>query len=137
MDTTFWDVVEMDACHMILGRPWQFDVDAQHKGRDNVYILFKDKRKIVLRPLQEETFHTHAHSLGKQVLLTTGQKFLEDVREAREIIALVPNELMSPFNKRSSLCCNHGWKSSRTSWLTRCSTDYRLLKTYNTILTWC
>ena len=23
-----FDVVEMDACHLILGRPWQYDVDA-------------------------------------------------------------------------------------------------------------
>jgi hypothetical protein len=35
------DVVEMDACHMILGRPWQFDMDATYKGRDNVYIFMK------------------------------------------------------------------------------------------------
>jgi len=35
------DVVEMDACHMILGRPWQFDMDATNKGRDNVYIFMK------------------------------------------------------------------------------------------------
>lgn len=32
IDATICDVVEMDVCHMILGRPWQFDVDAQHKG---------------------------------------------------------------------------------------------------------
>jgi len=35
------DVVEMDAYHMILGRPWQFDMDATYKGRDNVYIFMK------------------------------------------------------------------------------------------------
>jgi hypothetical protein len=35
------DVVKMDACHMILGRPWQFDMDATYKGRDNVYIFMK------------------------------------------------------------------------------------------------
>ena len=30
-DSILYDVVEMDACHLILGRPWQYDVDAQHK----------------------------------------------------------------------------------------------------------
>lgn len=73
---------------MILSRPRHFDVDAHHKGKDNVYILFEDEQKLELRPLQEETFQTPAHSVSKQVLLTTGLKFLEDVREAREIIAL-------------------------------------------------
>jgi hypothetical protein len=45
------DVVEMDVCHIILGRLWQFDVDAQHKGRDNVYIIFEDGYKITFCPL--------------------------------------------------------------------------------------
>jgi len=27
-DSILCDVVEMDACHLILGRPWHFDVDA-------------------------------------------------------------------------------------------------------------
>jgi len=28
-DSILCDVVEMDACYLILGRPWQFDIDAQ------------------------------------------------------------------------------------------------------------
>ncbi|XP_057476894.1 uncharacterized protein LOC130764610 [Actinidia eriantha] len=28
------EVVDMDACHLLLGRPWQHDVDAVHKGKD-------------------------------------------------------------------------------------------------------
>ena len=28
VDEVVFDVVEMDACHLILGRPWQYDVDA-------------------------------------------------------------------------------------------------------------
>jgi hypothetical protein len=31
------DVVPMNACHLLLGRPWQFDLDATHKGRSNCY----------------------------------------------------------------------------------------------------
>jgi hypothetical protein len=43
-DLMLCDVVKRDACHIIIGRPWQFDVDAQHKGRDNIYIIFWDGR---------------------------------------------------------------------------------------------
>jgi predicted SprT family Zn-dependent metalloprotease len=28
-DSILCDVVEMDACHLVMERPWQFDVDAQ------------------------------------------------------------------------------------------------------------
>ncbi|GAV89480.1 Asp_protease_2 domain-containing protein, partial [Cephalotus follicularis] len=33
------DVVDMDASHVLLGRPWQYDVDITYKGRDNIYIF--------------------------------------------------------------------------------------------------
>jgi hypothetical protein len=69
-DSILCDVMEMDMCHLILGRPWQFDVDAQHQGRANVYIIFQDGRKIIFRPLQEVKNSTH--SKGKPVLLSTG-----------------------------------------------------------------
>ena len=31
------DVVVMDACHLLLGRPWQYDREVQHNGRKNTY----------------------------------------------------------------------------------------------------
>ena len=31
-DRMWCDVVEMDACHILLGRPWQFDRAVQHDG---------------------------------------------------------------------------------------------------------
>ncbi|GJT11003.1 RNA-directed DNA polymerase, partial [Tanacetum coccineum] len=37
----YCDIVDMDACHLLFGRPWQFDVDARHDGRDNIYRLEK------------------------------------------------------------------------------------------------
>lgn len=33
------DVVNMDAAHVLLGRPWQFDVSAHYNGRTNQYIV--------------------------------------------------------------------------------------------------
>ena len=31
------DMVDMDACHLLLDKPWQFDIDAVYERRDNVY----------------------------------------------------------------------------------------------------
>lgn len=30
-------LLDMNACHILLGRPWQCDVDATHRGWQNVY----------------------------------------------------------------------------------------------------
>ncbi|KAG8653928.1 hypothetical protein MANES_05G083466v8 [Manihot esculenta] len=38
------DVVDMDCCGILLGRPWQFDVDALYKGKKNSYIFTCDDR---------------------------------------------------------------------------------------------
>jgi len=49
-DDVVCNVVDMDACHILLGRPWQQDVDATHKGRKNVYILWWKEKKIAILP---------------------------------------------------------------------------------------
>ena len=41
LDEVKCHVVEMDACHIILGRPWQSDVDTVHNGQDNIYTFMR------------------------------------------------------------------------------------------------
>ncbi|XP_035547276.1 uncharacterized protein LOC108991242 [Juglans regia] len=53
-DVVDCDVVEMDACHVLLGRPWQFDVDATYRGRDNTYTFWRHERKVTLLPAAEQ-----------------------------------------------------------------------------------
>lgn len=53
------DIVDMDATHLLLGRPWQFDVDATHKGRLNQYIIMVDDSKVALMPLPPEKTDSH------------------------------------------------------------------------------
>jgi hypothetical protein len=45
------DVVPMQACSLLLGRPWEFDTDAIHYGRSNKYTLMDNGKKITLLPL--------------------------------------------------------------------------------------
>jgi hypothetical protein len=49
------DVVPMQACNILLGRPWQFDRDSMHHGRSNQYSFLYHDRKIVLHPMSPET----------------------------------------------------------------------------------
>ncbi|XP_020676274.1 uncharacterized protein LOC110095183 [Dendrobium catenatum] len=44
------DVVDMDVCHLILGRPWKFDVGAMYDGRANTYSLEWKGRRLRLLP---------------------------------------------------------------------------------------
>ncbi|KAK9133789.1 hypothetical protein Scep_013317 [Stephania cephalantha] len=50
-DVILCDVVDMDVCHVVLGRPWQYDVKAVHKGDDNIYYFKWNSRRITLMPL--------------------------------------------------------------------------------------
>ena len=45
------DIVPMDACSLLLGRPWEYDTDAKHHGRSNKYTFMHKGKKITLLPL--------------------------------------------------------------------------------------
>ncbi|GJZ70531.1 gag-pol polyprotein [Tanacetum coccineum] len=56
-DEVWCDVVPMDACHILLGRPWQVDLKTKHDGFKNTYTFQKDRVTIILGPsdLRKET----------------------------------------------------------------------------------
>jgi hypothetical protein len=53
MDTIDCDVVAMSACHLLLGRPWQYDLDATHSGHSNHYSFMHKGVSHVLKPMKE------------------------------------------------------------------------------------
>ena len=50
-DQVTCDVIPMQASHILLGRPWEYDREATHKGRTNRYKLVKDGKNHILAPL--------------------------------------------------------------------------------------
>jgi hypothetical protein len=42
----------MDVFHVLLGRPWQYDRDFIHDGRENTYTLEKNGCKHILFPIE-------------------------------------------------------------------------------------
>ena len=50
-DTIECDVVPMTVCHMLLGRPWQYDKKAIHDGLSNTYTFKVNDKKFELRPM--------------------------------------------------------------------------------------
>ncbi|GKU97098.1 hypothetical protein SLEP1_g10278 [Rubroshorea leprosula] len=53
-DEVWCDVIPMDACHLLLGRPLQFDRKAIHDGHANTYSFVNDGVKVKLTPLKPE-----------------------------------------------------------------------------------
>ncbi|XP_074302910.1 uncharacterized protein LOC141637245 [Silene latifolia] len=64
-DEILYDVVPMDACHLLLGRPWEFDKNSIHQGRSNTY-SFKQE---MVKEMQQE----------QRVLILLSKEILEDV----------------------------------------------------------
>jgi len=52
----------MDACHILLGRPWLFDRKVMHDGCLNTYTFSKDGKKITLAPLSPSQLQKHKPS---------------------------------------------------------------------------
>jgi hypothetical protein len=63
------DIVPMQACHLLLGHPWQFDLDSMHFGQSNKYTFINKEKKVVLVPLSLEDIHSSdvAHMKGRRV----------------------------------------------------------------------
>ncbi|GJS70420.1 putative reverse transcriptase domain-containing protein [Tanacetum coccineum] len=49
-DNVWCDVVAMDACHLLLGRPWEYDHNITYNGRTNTYSFLFRGVKITLMP---------------------------------------------------------------------------------------
>jgi hypothetical protein len=89
LDEVECDVVEMGACHIILGRPWQSDADAVHNGRANTYTFMRGRKKITLLPLGAEDTPKVPKTEKKTFLLTSNRDFGIETEETGEIHVLV------------------------------------------------
>ncbi|KAL8124877.1 hypothetical protein AgCh_012512 [Apium graveolens] len=86
-DVVYCDVVDMNACHMLLGRPWQYDVDAVHKGRENTYTFFKDGVKIILGPNKGERRQKNSPRVKQNFLISNN--IIKEAKEIEKLYALV------------------------------------------------
>jgi len=76
----------MDLCHVLLGRPCQFDRKAIHDGRKNTYTLEKDGNKHRLLPLKDEA---DKGAPGNSVMLISGKELLQEVGKGEEMHFIV------------------------------------------------
>lgn len=87
-DNVWCDVVSMDACHILLGRPWQYDRGTTHDGRKNTYTFWKDNIKITLAPTKEGD-----SSKKDEDNLLSISKFMERVEDTGVMLMLAGREV--------------------------------------------
>ncbi|XP_021995162.1 uncharacterized protein LOC110892296 [Helianthus annuus] len=83
-DDVVCDVVPMDACHLLLGRPWEYERNIEHNGRSNTYSFLFGGVKITLVPSKPKQLATKQSG----TLLTISQ-FQDELEEADNVFILI------------------------------------------------
>ncbi|XP_024200577.1 uncharacterized protein LOC112203910 [Rosa chinensis] len=98
-DSIWCDVVPMKVAHILLGRPWLFDRDVNHNGKENTYSFLFNKKKVVLKPMQAAEMAKYKGKASKGVgsnkkslHILTKKKFQVESEEAGVIYAVVAKE---------------------------------------------
>ncbi|KAI4340743.1 hypothetical protein MLD38_025552 [Melastoma candidum] len=81
------DVISMDACHLLLERPWQFDRCAQHDRYCNTYSISVEEKKITLMPLVAQPAEAPINQSPAQVI--KWMEFIRATRESEDVYFLV------------------------------------------------
>uniref|UniRef100_A0A1S4ANP2 CCHC-type domain-containing protein n=1 Tax=Nicotiana tabacum TaxID=4097 RepID=A0A1S4ANP2_TOBAC len=97
-DKVWCDVMPMDACHLLLGRPWEYGRRAIHDGFKNTYSFVKDGKKIKLLPMNPEDLKSNPKM--KETYITRA-KVEEHLKEGEEVLIVVPKEVESITKKES------------------------------------
>jgi hypothetical protein len=77
-DKIICDVIPMDVCHVLLGRPWQYDRNVVHDGRMNTYTLEKDGRSHTLLPIKDKEVKPEVNIT---ILLMSGKELLTEMEK--------------------------------------------------------
>jgi len=117
-DEVLCDVVPMDATHLLLGRPWQYDRHVLHDGLSNTMSFSFQVRKVTLKPLSPKEVHEEQikmktkrenekakevsnkpshHTLStKSIMLARAMPQLEPQRYSSSLSFSLPKVLTSP-----------------------------------------
>ena len=80
----------MDVCHVLLGRPWKYDMNVIYGGRKNTYTLEKNGCKHMLLPTEEKGVKEEA---SPSIFLMSDKELLKEVKKEQEIQFIVVGKL--------------------------------------------
>ncbi|GJY58175.1 putative reverse transcriptase domain-containing protein [Tanacetum coccineum] len=119
-----WCDVPMDACHLLLGRPWEYDRDITHNGRTNTYSFLFGGVKITLMPNKPKEVVTKPTGtlltllqfkdkldIGDNVFVLIGKEVVKDSEIPKAMIPLL-KEFSDVSRMSYWMDCHHCMTSS-------------------------
>ena len=88
-DEVLCDIMPLDCCHIMLGRPWQFHRHVVYDGRMNKYSAWKDGVTFKLLPLIETPDEM---SCTVRVCMVSGKEFERDMKKNLVCFSIVPED---------------------------------------------
>ncbi|XP_074298964.1 uncharacterized protein LOC141629955 [Silene latifolia] len=92
-DEVWCDIIPMNACHILLGRPWQFDRKVEHDGRSNVYSVMKGNVRYNLKPMSPNKIKESKTKKGSMFM--EARVVEEDLARGERTYVLLVRELGS------------------------------------------
>ena len=89
-DEVLCDIMPMDCCHILLGRPWKFDRHVVYDGRVNKYMARKDGVTYTLLPLVETP---NEMSCIVRVFMICRKQFEKEMGENLACFFIIPRGL--------------------------------------------
>ncbi|GKB46713.1 transposon ty3-I gag-pol polyprotein [Tanacetum coccineum] len=83
------DVVDMEACHVLLGRPWQHDTDATHQDKSNMYLFRWSGKTIAMLSLSVISPKMKLENKTLATLVASPKEFQAERKETGVSYALV------------------------------------------------
>jgi hypothetical protein len=80
-DEILCDVIPMDVCHLLLGRPWQYDRNVIHDGRKKTYTLEKNGRTHMLLLIKDKEVKIE---VSNTILLMSEKELLKEVKKKED-----------------------------------------------------
>jgi hypothetical protein len=80
-DKILCDVIPMDVCHLLLGRPWKYDRNIVHDGKMNTYTLENNGRTHMLLPIKEKEVKPEPRNT---ILLMSGKELMAEVKKKED-----------------------------------------------------
>ncbi|XP_074320861.1 uncharacterized protein LOC141657496 [Silene latifolia] len=81
-DEVLCDIVPMDACHLLLGRPWEYDLNTTHHRKDNIYSFRHEGKKVTLTLLPPNQRNYGSPSILEE---TNGELFISEAAMIKEM----------------------------------------------------
>ncbi|GJV63611.1 reverse transcriptase domain-containing protein [Tanacetum coccineum] len=114
-DEVWCKVIPMDGCHILLGRPWQFDRKTKHDGFLTTHSFRKDRMSVTLAPLDSrQTPEVDSTLVLNRVDLENVAKisplvFVLVVEEANKVASAIPRRNL--WDVQADNNCSPMWRT--------------------------